>query len=110
MANISIEQGWSAVIPFTVFGADGVTPDTGYVVPPADLTSADPASVRVALQPDNRSFQADALGGTGANVHLITRVGAVVHNTTQLISVTAPVDRSGSVIGTPGPPFRTPAA
>jgi hypothetical protein len=110
--TITLEQGFSEIQPFTVFAADGTTPDTGYVVAPADLTSGNTASVRVTLLPDNRSMQFDALGGSGSNIQLVTRVGGAqnTHTTVELVTVTAPVDRSGAVFGTvTAPPFRTPA-
>lgn len=109
---ITIEKGWSLVQPFTVLAADGVTvlDATQYTVPPGDVTSQDSNVVRVTLLPDNRSIQLDALGnaGAGSNVTITTRVGGVVHNQAELVTVTAPVDRSGPVFGDPGLPFRTP--
>lgn len=110
--SITIEKGWSVIQPFTVLAADGVTvlDATQYNVPAADLVSSDPASVRATLQSDNRSIQFDAIGaaGAGANVTLTTRVGGVVHNGQELITITAPVDRSGPSFGPAGTPFRTP--
>lgn len=110
---ITIEKGWSLVQPFTVLGADGVTvlDSTQYVVPPGDVVSGSATDVRVTLLADNRSIQLDALGnaGAGSNVTITTRVGGVVHNLSELVTITAPVDRSGPVFGTPGTPFRTPA-
>lgn len=107
--TITLEQGFSVIQPFTVFAADGATPDTGYVVAPGDLTSGNAASVRTTLLPDNRSIQLDALGGTGSNVSLVTRVGGFTHNVSELVAVSPPVDRSGPVLGAAGTPFRTPA-
>jgi hypothetical protein len=102
MSTISIELGWSVVIPFIVLAADGVTADPTYVVPPEDLTGVFLDSVRVSLVADLaggplRSFRADAIGGSGSAVHLVTRGGGVIHTTTQQFEVTAPIDRSGAV-------------
>lgn len=109
---ISIEKSWSVVQPFTVFAADGVAPldASQYTVLATDVVSSEPTMVRATLQADNRSVQLDALGnsGQGSNVALTTRVGGVTHNSSELVTITAPVDRSGPVFGTPGVPFRTP--
>lgn len=110
--SIAIEKGWFVVQPFTVLAADGLTvlSATDYVVQTTDVVSGDATSVRATLQPDNRSVQLDAIGNanSGSNVAITTRVGGVVHNSSELVTVTAPIDRSGPVFGQPSAPQRLP--
>lgn len=106
----TLEQGFSASIPFTVTDGPVPTVDTDTL---ATVTSGDVTSVRV-VYPDptdgvanpKRSIRVDALGGNGANIQL----SCLGHNAAALITVTAPVNRGASSFGTPGAPFRTPAA
>lgn len=101
---ISLEQGFSEVLPFVIHNQNG-TVNTTAVLTSTNIDNSAPGSVAAVLDAsDNRALIISALGPSGSNIG-VTYGG---HSKSVLVNVSVPVDRGDVVIGTPGVPYPTP--
>jgi len=117
MTNILITKGKSRTISFTIYGTDGVTPDTTTVIDAAHLAMAGTdgavSIVPSATSAPSRTVRLDAVGpGIGADRFqaIVTARGRT--GSTPLVDVVAPPDLSSVVfdVATVSAEFDTPTS